>query len=30
MLAFYMSFIDDENDKSKFEVIYDTYRKKWC
>lgn len=28
MLAFYMSFIDDENDKSKFEVIYDTYRKR--
>jgi len=28
MLAFYMSFIDDENDKSRFEVIYDTYRKR--
>lgn len=28
MLALYMSFIDDEKDKSKFEIIYYTYRKR--
>lgn len=26
MLALYMSFIDDENDKPKFEIIYYTYK----
>lgn len=26
MLALYMSFIDDEKDKSKFEIVYYTYR----
>lgn len=26
MLALYMSFIDDDRDKSKFEIIYHTYR----
>lgn len=28
MLTLYMSFIDDENDKPKFEIIYYTYREK--
>ena len=28
MLALYMSFIDDENDKPKFEIIYYTYRER--
>lgn len=28
MLALYMSFIDDEDDKEKFELIYYTYRKR--
>lgn len=28
MLIFYMSFIDDEKDKSKFEIIYYEYRKR--
>lgn len=28
MLVLYMSFIDDENDKPKFEIIYHTYRKR--
>lgn len=28
MLFLYMSFIDDNNDKSKFEIIYYTYRKR--
>lgn len=28
MLVLYMSFIDDENDKSKFEIIYYTYRER--
>ncbi len=28
MLALYMSFIDDEDDRAKFEIIYHTYRKR--
>lgn len=28
MLALYMSFIDDEDDQAKFEIIYHTYRKR--
>ena len=28
MLALYMSFIDAENDRVKFEIIYNTYRKR--
>lgn len=28
MLAFYMSFIDNEDDRAKFEIIYHTYRKR--
>ncbi|MGN1123216.1 MAG: RNA polymerase sigma factor [Eubacterium sp.] len=28
MLAFYMSFIDDEDDRDKFEIIYYKYRKR--
>ena len=28
MLVLYMSFIDDENDKPKFEIIYFTYRER--
>lgn len=28
MLAFYMSFIDDESDKPKFEIVYYKYRAK--
>lgn len=28
MLALYMSFIDDEDDRTKFEIIYRTYRKR--
>jgi len=28
MLAFYMSFIDDEDDREKFEFIYRAYRKR--
>lgn len=28
MLTLYMSFIDDENDKPKFEIIYYTYRER--
>lgn len=28
MLAFYMSFIDDEDDREKFELIYNAYRKR--
>lgn len=28
MLMFYMSFIDDENDRDKFEIIYYSYRKR--
>ncbi len=28
MLAFYMSFIDDEDDREKFEFIYNAYRKR--
>ena len=28
MLAFYMTFIDGEDDKAKFEILYNTYRKR--
>lgn len=28
MLALYMSFIDDEDDRAKFEILYHTYRKR--
>lgn len=28
MLVLYMSFIDDEDDRTKFEIIYNTYRKR--
>ena len=28
MLAFYMSFIDDDDDREKFEIIYNEYRKR--
>lgn len=28
MLAFYMAFIDDEDDREKFEIIYNEYRKR--
>ncbi len=28
MLAFYMSFIDDEDDREKFEMLYNEYRKR--
>lgn len=28
MLAFYMSFIDDEDDREKFEILYNEYRKR--
>ena len=28
MLAFYMSFIDDEDDRAKFEILYNEYRKR--
>lgn len=28
MLAFYMSFIDDEDDKAKFEILYNSYKKR--
>lgn len=28
MLAFYMTFIDGEDDKDKFEILYNTYRKR--
>ena len=28
MLAFYMAFIDDEDDREKFEIIYNVYRKR--
>lgn len=28
MLALYMSFIDDEDEKDKFEIIYHEYRKR--
>lgn len=28
MIAFYMAFIDDEDDREKFEIIYNEYRKR--
>lgn len=28
MLAFYMAFIDDEDDREKFEMLYNEYRKR--
>ncbi len=28
MLAFYMSFIDDDDDRAKFEILYNEYRKR--
>lgn len=28
MLAFYMTFIDDEDDKAKFEILYNRYKKR--
>lgn len=28
MLAFYMAYIDDEDDREKFEIIYNEYRKR--
>ena len=28
MIAFYMAFIDDEDDGEKFEIIYNEYRKR--
>lgn len=27
-MAFYMAFIDDEDDREKFEIIYNEYRKR--